>query len=297
MNFAPSEKISLARHKDFDEAWVEKTIKNFPEMLGLGGLSNFQSQLIQQRVGRLDLLADNLSREQRFVIELMLGELDASHLMRVMDYWLKRKNQDIDSDLELVAVLVAEKVLVSRYFPLIQFLAQKLGSDLPLIVIEMTALKVGDQMTLSFAQVIDSSQEEIVEGEIEGRVATDHAYWVNRSSQDGMHIVDELISILKQLDPSISARYNTNYVGITKKNRANNFVWFSPKRKFVRCNVKVSDPAGWQERLAALGVEVIEASGQLLRFRLKKEQLEASLETFKELLKASYDHRFEDADD
>lgn len=297
MDFAPSEKFSLARHKDFDEAWVEKTLREHPEMLNLGTLSNNQSQLTQQRIGRLALLADNRNGGQRFVIELMLGEMDASHLMRVMDYWLKRKSQDVDSDLEVVAVLVAEKVLLSRYFPLIQFLAQKLGSHLPIIVIEMTALRVGGQMTLTFTKVIDSAQEEIVDDDIEGRVPTDHGYWISRSSEDGMYVVDKLISFLREIDSSISAKYNTGYIGITKGNRSNNFVWFSPKLNFVRVNVKVLDTESWQERLAGIGLEVIEASGKLVRFRLKKDQVDDSAALLKELLKASYSQRFEEGDD
>jgi hypothetical protein len=296
MDFAPSEKISLARHKDFDEAWVEKTLRAHPEMLNLGSLSNIQSQLTQQKVGRLDLLADNRNGGQRFVIELMLGEIDASHLMRVMDYWLKRKNQDVDSDLEVVAVLVAEKVLLSRYFPLIQFLAQKLGSNLPLVVIEMTALQIGTQMTLTFTKVIDSTQEEIVDHDIEGRVPTDHEYWVNRSSEDGMFVVDKLITFLNEIDSSISAKYNTAYIGITKGNRTRNFVWFSPKQKFVVINVKVLDPESWQERLAPLGIEVIQVSDNSVRFRLKKDQVEGATALLKELLKASYEQRFEEDD-
>src|SRR5689334_3511819 len=77
------------RSAGINEAYLEKLIKDDPSILGLGDVFVVQSQRKQDKAGRLDLLLQEASEDDpgRYVVELMLGSVDESHLIRTIEYW------------------------------------------------------------------------------------------------------------------------------------------------------------------------------------------------------------------
>jgi len=65
-----------------DEYWLQDKIYEDPSVLGLGDLERVSNEKIQLSGGRLDLLLKNPEDDSMFEVEVMLGETDASHIIR-----------------------------------------------------------------------------------------------------------------------------------------------------------------------------------------------------------------------
>ncbi len=151
LKFADSEHVSLASHPDYDEAWLENLIRDKVSLLGLGNLDVVSAQKSQSREGRLDLLLRDSKNQINFVVELMLGTLDETHIVRTIEYWLRERSQKGNDDYDHIAVLAAEDVLGNRFVDVVRFLSQQM----PLVLLEIHALRVEDRLTVQFIRVFD----------------------------------------------------------------------------------------------------------------------------------------------
>src|SRR5689334_9764108 len=70
-----------------DEKWLKEKILEDPSLLGLGDLQVIQREKIQPSGGRLDFLMYEPDERIRYEIEIMLGTLDESHIIRTIEYW------------------------------------------------------------------------------------------------------------------------------------------------------------------------------------------------------------------
>ncbi|CAA9556865.1 MAG: hypothetical protein AVDCRST_MAG86-270, partial [uncultured Truepera sp.] len=120
-----------------DELWLHNWIKEKPARLGLGDLLIKHSELshYNNKGGRLDILAYRPDLDTFYEIEVMLGECDADHGFRVLDYWARERLRNPNA--RHVAVLVAED-LSGRYKTVIETLPQFLN----FIGIELKVLKL-----------------------------------------------------------------------------------------------------------------------------------------------------------
>ena len=80
-------RITLKDDERFDEAWVKDRILADPAVLGLGDLIVRDTERRQPRAGRLDLLLEDPAYLARYEVELMLGRVDESHIIRCIEYW------------------------------------------------------------------------------------------------------------------------------------------------------------------------------------------------------------------
>ena len=108
LSYAKAEIVSLKDHPDYQEKWVRDRIVEDPAILGLGDLSVKDVERVQPRVGRLDLLLSDSLDRRRFEVELMLGGVDESHVIRAIEYWDKERKRL--PHYQHCAVLVAEQV-------------------------------------------------------------------------------------------------------------------------------------------------------------------------------------------
>ena len=86
LTYTKHEVISLKDHPQFNEKWVQKIIAKEPAVLGLGDLEYRDSEKVQPKAGRLDLLLSDEENDRRYEVELMLGALDESHIIRTLEY-------------------------------------------------------------------------------------------------------------------------------------------------------------------------------------------------------------------
>src|SRR6266853_2908155 len=143
MDYTKPERLSLKLHPDLDEKWIQELIANDPSIIGLGELELRQKERIQPRAGRLDLLLQDSDTKRRYEVELQLGATDETHIIRTIEYWdIERKRYP---QYDHCAVLIAEDI-TSRFLNVIALF----NGSVPLIAIQMQALRVAGKLTLVF---------------------------------------------------------------------------------------------------------------------------------------------------
>src|SRR4051794_16406032 len=210
MKFTRSERISLKLHSELNERWVQDLIASDPGILGLGDLVLRDRERVQPRAGRLDLLLQDLETKRRYEVEIQLGPTDEAHIIRTIEYWdIERKRYP---QYEHCAVLVAEDI-TSRFLNVVSLF----NGSMPLIALQMHALKVGDYTTLVFTKVMDELSRGMVDEDEDAEAApTDRAYWEKRGTRATVQIADELLTIAREIDSSLELKYNKYYIGLSK---------------------------------------------------------------------------------
>jgi len=284
LTYVPAKAFSLKAHPDFDEAWLEKLISEHPEILGFDeGTKVVRSQILQKSGGKVDLLLRDDEDEKLYTVELMLGELDASHIVRTLDYFLREQARPETKDWTHVAVLVAEDILSSRFLGVVEYLSKIMR----LIVIQLSALRVGEDFTLKSARIFDGTAER--EGEIEQQEKITREDWIKKSSTASIELVEKFSPMLEQLANDLRLTYKKHLIGIAIGNRAENFVQFYPKRDFVRVGVRISNAADWRKRMGDAGFNVVGVQeADRVRFRVSPEQFEAHRDLFADFFNQSY---------
>jgi len=278
--FVKNERVPI-RDLGFNEAWLEEQIKNDPRILGLGPLKVKGVQVIQPKAGRVDLLLADEDEEYFYEVELMLGKLDESHIIRAVEYWDLAKRQFRNPDIEHTAVIVAEDV-TSRFFNVITLIAKLV----PIIAVQVSALKVGTHITLAFVKVLDlvePSQEDI---EVP---TTGPGAW----PQETLAIVESCFQVLREVVPDAQPNYKQQFIGIVVDGRPNNFITFQPRTKYVRTKAFVDNREAWAAKLREANLEVLLGCGSegSVPFRLTMSDIAAHRALLKELFTAAYNER------
>jgi hypothetical protein len=276
-----SQKISLKEHPHFDEQWLRKVIEGDPSIIGLGDLELKEAERIQPKAGRLDLLLYDREKEKRYEVEIMLGKIDESHIIRAIEYWDNERKRL--PNYEHCAVVIAEDI-TTRFLNVIGLF----NSSIPMIAIQLNALAVEDKLILNFVKVLD--EVSVGEDEDEISVKKDRTFWENKASKESLVIVDECNDILKEIDSDLHISYNQSYMGLFKKNRPFNFLVFVAKQKFVRVEIKVEDIETWIKKLEDHEFEIVsvgKGSGRI-KFRIAKSDVANNHDLLKELFQTSY---------
>lgn len=288
--FVAAEVVSLRDDPKFDERWLEKQISERPNVLGLGEITILHSQLIHKEAGRLDLLAEDKENQYRYAIELMLGRLDKSHIVRAIDYWLRERAREKRDEWQTVAVVVAEDIRSSRYFNVVKFLTEKM----PMVVVEMRALKVGKNLTVACSTLLDG-RDQTEEEEIEQPSAPkDRETWLSKSSQQSIDAIDQIEKLLKTIDATVSVNWSNRYfVGLQVGNRSANFVTFAPKKKFLRVSARfLEDSEKWKNRLRKTGFHIVGGTpGKSVRFRTTKREITPNKKLLTQMFTEGYQAR------
>ncbi len=249
-------RIVLKDDPRFDEAWVRKVIVSDPEILGLGDLTVRETERRQPRAGRLDMLLENPDPEymQRFEVELMLGKVDESHIIRCIEYWDTERRRF--PRYEHMAVLIAEE-LTSRFLNIIQLF----NRTIPMIALQLSALQVEDKIVLNFTKVLDDTlfedEPDDADEQSVGRAPADRDYWEGRSSAQSMALIDQCLTLLRTIENTLSLNYQSQYIGLQEGNRSNNFVIFRPRRKGVLVDTKLTTFEANKERFEALNLKIV----------------------------------------
>jgi hypothetical protein len=207
-----------------DENWFHKWIVEKPSRLGLGNLVIKNSELVhyRNRGGRLDLLGYRGDLDTYYEIEVMLGECDADHGFRTLDYWARERLRNPNA--RHVAVLVAED-LSGRYKTVIETLPQ----FLPFIAIEIKVLRLegaSDICTINTAIIaqpddlaIDSGDKPDTTGggEVQPR---DRVWWEANSSPTFLATVDAIVKYCDENECSSRLDFSAqSYVSLKKGRR------------------------------------------------------------------------------
>jgi hypothetical protein len=227
------ESVSL-NSANVTEKMVQKQIVDDPSILTLGELEVVDKERPQPGAGRLDLLLRDPETLKRFEVEIQLGKTDASHIIRTIEYWdIERKRYP---QYKHAAVIVAEDI-ESRFLNVIQLF----NGTVPLIALKMTAFKMGDAVALTFVTVIPEGTLGLVDAEEPKAEATTRESWESKASKKTLTDTDELLKLIKEVQPKATLNYNKHYIGLEIDGVSRNFVTFRPKKAHVIMDFKLPD--------------------------------------------------------
>ncbi len=289
MEFTDFETISIKNHQELNERWIQDRIAENPSILGLGDLVLKDRERLQPRAGRLDLLLQDVDSNQRYEVEVQLGATDESHIIRTIEYWdIERKRYP---QYDHTAVIVAEDI-TSRFLNVISLF----NGMIPIMAIQMKALRAGDKVGLVFTKVLDQMVLGYVDEDEEVQEPTDRSYWESRGSKKTLALVDNLYEIAKTHDPDLELKYNKFYIGLAKDNVPNNFVVFRPKKGFLRIEPRLKNTPEKQENLEAAGLDVMDYDRRWGRYRirLKPDEIDKHEAILTEVIAEAYEVSIED---
>ncbi len=207
------------------ETWLRDWITEAPQRLGLGPIQikAIELQHSTKSGGRLDILAYRSDIDTYYEMELMLGEVDADHGFRCLDYWARERLKK--SNARHVAVLVAED-LTGRY----QTVIETLPNFLPFIAIELRVLQIEGQDIATIVPLIVAQPDDMILGSPDQPVdenacgsktlVRDREWWVNNSSAGYMATVDALVNICNtNVGPSHVDYTASSYISLKKGKR------------------------------------------------------------------------------
>lgn len=277
------EKISLKNHPEYNEQWVQQKIADDPSILGLGSdLILKDKERKQPKGGRLDLLLQDDS-DMRFEVELQLGIVDESHIIRTIEYWdIERKRYP---QYNHTAVIIAEDI-TSRFFNVISLF----NGFIPIVAIQLNAIKFDNKVSLLFTTILNQMELGKIE-EDEVQEETNREYWEKSATKSTVQMADILLQEINKFEPGLTLKYNKFYIGLAKDGRANNFAVFRPKKKYLRLDVHLPQTDERDTYINDSDIELIDYSKRekRYRFRITKPQLEKSSEVLQVLLKEAYE--------
>ena len=274
--------ISLKNHPTLNEKWLQERLIENPSLLGLGDLEVRSSERRQPSGGRLDLMLQDVDSSTRYEVEIQLGTLDESHIIRTIEYWdIERRRYP---QYEHVAVIVAEDV-TSRFLNVISLF----NRAIPLIAIQLKGVEVNGAFTLIATRVLDltslGTDEEDDPGETVGR-----DYWEKRASSESLRIMDHLIRQIGTFQPGTSPNFNKNYIGIAVGGIVRNFITFHPRKSYVVTAFRIPSDESLTARLDDSGLDMVphNASHRSYRLRINQQSLDEHRDTIGELIEKAH---------
>jgi len=276
-------KLSIRDHLELSERWVQERIAEDPTILGLGDVILKDKERSQPRAGRLDLLLQEVETNRRYEVEIQLGKTDESHIVRTIEYWdIERKRYP---QYDHTAVIVAEEI-TSRFLNVIGLF----NGMIPLMAIQMSALQVGEVVSLVFTTVVDQLRLGLVEEDEEVHEVTDRSYWEERGTKATVAMADELLDIVRTLDPRLELKYNKFYIGLANQGQPNNFVIFRPQKNAIRIEPRLKKGEATEQRIEAAGLDVMDYDNKWGRYRLRlgRGDVKKHAEVLKQLFEGAY---------
>lgn len=266
------------RELGLDERWLQERINEDPSILGLGDLVVIERERVQPSGGRIDFLMYDPEDGVRYEIEVMLGRLDETHIIRTIEYWdIERRRFPV---LQHRAVIVAEEI-TNRFFNIVSLLNQ----SVPIIAIQLSAFQLEGKIVLHFTTVLDlpepSADEDAGSGE-----KVDRSYWEKRSNPASMAIVDRVISLIPGGPSQVRVTYNKHHIAVGTSGQ--NFLWLHPRKAASHLHMHLllegDERSAMLSKLEAAGI-FSGPRGAHMKLRINEKELASHEPLISELLR------------
>ena len=249
-----------------NEVWLQNEIARDTSLLGLGELEVVKREKIQAAGGRIDfVMAD--ADETRYEIEVMLGVVDESHIIRTIEYWdIERQRYPT---LDHRAVIVAEEI-TARFFNVIRLL----NRAVPVIAIQLSAFRFGDEVVLQFIRVLDTYEFSAEPEEEENAEQVDLAYWQKKNKPESLAVVEAIRKLTPTTKGEPRLTYNKHHIALGTSGY--NFCWFRPRKTYCHVNIKVGAEKRPDiiKRLEDAGIEAGNHRGDAIQLHLTTKNIE-----------------------
>lgn len=233
-----------------DERWLQQRITEDTSLLGLGGLEIAGREHRQPVGGRIDFLMRDPESETYYEVEVMLGALDESHIIRTIEYWdIERQRRPLADHR---AVIVAEQI-TARFFNVLRLL----NRSVPIIAIQLSAFSFDDTVVLNPVTVLDVI-EEISDDAAESE-RTDRTYWEKKAEPNSLAIVDAIVARLRTVGIEPRITYNRHHIALGSTGY--NFCWFHPRKAYCHIEYRTL-PEARDTALSALQSAGVDATPQ-----------------------------------
>ncbi|MDE0499540.1 MAG: hypothetical protein OXH86_19560 [Acidimicrobiaceae bacterium] len=238
-------RISMKSDNRLNERWLQEKLVAQPELLGLGDVVLRDKERMQPSGGRLDLLFSDEADETWYEIELQLGPVDESHIIRTLEYWdlerLRYQNR------QHIAVIVAEEI-TARFFNVISLF----NRFIPIVALQATAYEMTDgSVALTFTKVLDHRALEAPDEAV--AAPADRQYWEARASTASLQFTDKLLQVLNNISETqqFTLNYNRAYIGLVNaaSQTVMNLVYLRPRKKHVLVEAKCKQDSSLTELL------------------------------------------------
>jgi hypothetical protein len=262
LRYEKPERLSLKERPELSEKWLQERIGEDPSLLGLGDLVLKDKERPQPHAGRLDLLLQDAETNKRYEVEIQLGKTDEAHIIRTIEYWdIERKRYP---QYDHTAVIVAENI-TSRFLNVISLF----NGSIPIVAIQLNAFRLGESVSLVCSTVLDETRLGLVDEDEEVQAVTDRAFWEARASKQSLAMADDMLAVVRCLDPELEPKYNKFYIGLAKNGQPNNFVIFRPKKDWLRLELRLDRSDEIQSELDASGLDVMDYAARWGRYRIR----------------------------
>jgi hypothetical protein len=279
-----------------NEDWLQSKIETDPSILGLGDLEVVRREKKQSSGGRLDFLLEDSADGSMYEVELMLGETDASHIIRTIEYWdLERRRWPKRSH---TAVLVAENIN-RRFFNVIQLLS----ITIPIVAIRANIVEADGKRILNFTTVLHAYEEPEHEGRKQAETTSDKVvdeqYWKKIAPWTLAHaklfekIVSPIIGKLESTFHEDAIRLRCNGEVFFRLNKRN--IRYEAKKTafytWLRNEVKPATTSLLDKNHVPYTLKRYDAKWQTLRFEVEQDFIQENPEIFRkiaELVKKSW---------
>jgi hypothetical protein len=262
VQYVKHRRLMLKQHPELTEKWVQELIASDPALLGLGDVQVKDVERAQPHRGRLDLLLYDALANTRYEVEIQLGATDESHIIRTIEYWETERRRWPQYD--HVAVIVAEEI-TARFFNVISLF----NGFIPIIAIQMSAIELGDVVTLVFGTVLGRMTLGVEEDEERDEPA-DRNYWLSQSSAETLAITDALLKLVQDDDPGVALKYNKHYIGLAHGGVANNYLVFRPRRRsHVVVEFRIDRSEDLDQRLEDAGFDMLAYQSRYGQYRIQ----------------------------
>lgn len=289
LTYVPHEKISLKKSSEFNEVWLHDRICDNPKILGLGDVVVLDRERVISSGGRIDLILYNEDYNCRYEVEVMLGATDPSHIIRCIEYWdMERKRYPA---YEHVAVLIAEDI-TSRFLNVMGLFA----GNIPLIAIQLSALKINDNILLDFIRVLNQTtlrEDDTVTIEEE---KTDRMYWEKKTDSLLLTICDRMLAMInEESQVKQELNYRKQHIGLSSNGIVKNYIWFNPKPYYNAVNVSfvISNNEELAQNLDKAGFTILKQGEKRLRIRVTTKLLEENSELIRQVIRAAFQESWE----
>jgi hypothetical protein len=164
-----------------------------------------------------------------YEVEVMLGALDESHIIRTIEYWDIERQRRPQWDHR--AVIVAEQI-TARFFNVLRLL----NRAVPLIAVKLTAFMMNNRVVLHPVTVLDVIEEVADPEAVDPIERVDRGYWEKKSSAL-LGTMDKVVSSLRASGIEPRLTYNRGHIAMGTVGR--NFGWFNPRKLTGTANIEL----------------------------------------------------------
>ena len=167
---------------------------------------------------------------------------------------------------------------------------------MPLIAIQMRALRIGEVLTLDFATVVNELTRGLVdedEDEDARSAPADRAYWEGEASKETVALADDLLALVRISDPTLGLNYTKFYIGLQRHGQVCNFATFRPRKTYLVFGVRLPETEELTAKLDERGIETqpYERRDGAYRLRLAKKDFASRKKLLGELLVLAFKER------